>query len=52
MKSIKKENLGGGLKRETKTYDSGAKKITTYKEGLIFRNVKSSESVSAPKRRG
>ena len=38
---VTRTNLGNGLKRETIRYKSGSGKSTSYKDGLIFRNVKS-----------
>ena len=38
---VTRTNLGNGLKRETIRYKSRSGKSTTYKDGLIFRNVKS-----------
>jgi len=51
MKSRKVENLGGGLKRETKTDSNGGSRITTYRPGLLGRNVKSYEKREPPKKR-
>ena len=49
MRSEKTENLKGGYKRETKTYDNGSSKSVTYKPTLFGRDVKSVERRSAPK---
>lgn len=49
MKSVKTEDLGNGLKRETNTYNNGAQHIVTYKEGLFWRKVHSTEKREPPK---
>jgi len=51
MKSRKVENVGGGLKRETKTYNTGESRITTYRPGLFGRSVKSYETRQPSKKR-
>lgn len=43
MATIKRERLRNGMKRETTTYDNGAQKRVVYKDGLLWRDVKSVE---------
>lgn len=43
MRGVETENLRGGLKRETRTYDSGVSKVVTFKPTVIGRQIKSVE---------
>ena len=50
MSGTKTEKLKNGDTRTTKTYDSGAKKIVTKKEGMFVDKIKSVERRSPPKK--